>query len=160
MWHDILGFTVFFKSIINNVNFKSQINAIPCFKLIFSRLFPHGSGQSKRLGLIALVFLSHNLSRLTGRWSLSIQQSVSVFVLFPDRSSSFTKMSDTSSLENSHEEFSDNNDEEYAVEVEEFDLQNAVAEIISLDQRGIIIPHAASLSLTKFGQLDIGNVGG
>ena len=84
---------------------------------------------------------------------------MSVFVLFPDRSSSFTKMSDTSLLEDSHEEFSDNNDEEYAVEVEEFDLQNAVAEIISLDQRGIIIPHAASLSLTKFGQLDIGNVG-
>ena len=38
-------------------------------------------------------------------------------------------MSDTSSLaENSSEEFSDNNDEEYAVEVENFDPQNAVAE--------------------------------
>ena len=52
-------------------------------------------------------------------------------------------MSDTSSLaENSSEEFSDNNDEEYAVEVEDLHPQNAVAEAIPLDQRGIIVPYA------------------
>ena len=52
-------------------------------------------------------------------------------------------MSDTSSLaENSSEEFSDNNDDEFAMEVEDFDPQNAVAEAIPLDQRGIMVPYA------------------
>ena len=53
-------------------------------------------------------------------------------------------MSDTSSLaENSSGELSDNYDEEYAVEVEDFDPQNTVAaEAIPLDQRGIVVPYA------------------
>ena len=52
-------------------------------------------------------------------------------------------MSDTSSLaENSSEEFSDHKDDEYAVEVEDFNPQNAMAEAIPLDQRGIIVPYA------------------
>ena len=75
---------------------------------------------------------------------VDIKYSKGVFTRSVSRSSfEFTKMSDTSSLaENSSEELSDNNDEEYAVEVEDFDPQNAVAEAIPLDQRGIIVPYA------------------